>query len=683
MTGAGARSLEQVGDGALVYLEAFGEGLRPDTPLTVGQWAERYRVLSREASAEPGPYRMERTPFLREICDALSPQSPATGVVFMKSSQVGGSECGFNWIGFVIDRAPGPMLMVQPTIEMAEAVSKQRLAPMFRDTPALRKKIGTGKSRDASNTIREKVFAGGALFLGGANSAASLASRPIKYLFLDEIDRYPQDADGEGCPVELAEKRTATFSRRKVFKNSSPTVKGLSKIETAFNRSSRARYFVPCPHCQHFQVLEWSGIKWDKDERGKPILSTVHYVCRGCGDKIREHAKTDMLERGEWRHEDKTAKTVGFHINALYSPLGWFSWADAVEQFDKAKEDPILLKVFLNTVLGETFEIRSEDTPKWEEAYGKRERYAIGVVPARACLVTAGADVQKDRIEVQLVGWRRRESWIVDQIVIDGETSLPIDDERGPWPKLSRLVASEFPHATAGRIRIRKLAIDSGFNTARVYEWVRSQQSTQVMATKGQDGLWVPISQPKAVDVKSKGRRIARGVKLWSVGVDMLKQDVMSRLKQPAPSKERIAAEGYPSNYLHVPELAEEFFRQLTAEALVITQNKKGQKVYQWRKTYARNEALDCLVYATAALYALGANRWSDEQWEKLAADVGASNVTEEPVDLPKSPASAEDTPKPLPVDPPAPPPAPPAPKPKPKPTPAPSKPKSDFWSGW
>ncbi len=336
---------------------AFGESLAPEPLLTVSAWADQYRLLSSTASAEPGRWRTDRTPYLREIMDCLSPSHPAERVVVMKGAQIGGTECGNNWIGYVIHRAPGPMLMVQPTVETAKRVSKQRIAPMIDSTPVLRARVAEARARDSGNTVHVKEFEGGLLIITGANSAAGLRSMPIRFLFMDEVDEYPGDVDGQGDPVALAEKRTTTFSRRKIFLVSTPTIKGLSRIEREFLASDQRRYFLACPICAHPDYLTWRDaahhrLEWDE---GRP--ETAHMVCGKCGELVEERHKTGMLMGGEWRATaEGDSRTVGFHLSALYSPLGWKSWEECVAEFLLVKEDPFRLKTWVNTVLGETWE---------------------------------------------------------------------------------------------------------------------------------------------------------------------------------------------------------------------------------------------------------------------------------------------------------------------------------------
>ena len=311
----------QAFDGAQDILRAWGAGLRPDPDLTVSEWADRHRKLSSRASAEPGQYRTVRTPYMGEIMDRLSPGDPTQRVVFMKAAQVGATEAGNNWIGFAIHQAPGPMLAVQPTVELAKRNSRQRIDPLIEESPELRERIKPARSRDAGNTMLSKEFAGGILIMTGANSAVGLRSTPARYIFLDEVDAYPASADEEGDPVTLAEARSLTFAhRRKVFLVSTPTIRGLSRIERELEASDQRRFFVPCPHCDAMQWLKFDRLRWEK---GRP--ETAEYLCEGCDGAIAEHHKTAMLEAGEWRAtaEPEDPGTVGYHLSALYSPVGW------------------------------------------------------------------------------------------------------------------------------------------------------------------------------------------------------------------------------------------------------------------------------------------------------------------------------------------------------------------------
>lgn len=396
--------------------------ITPDPFLLVSEWADQYRLLSPKSAAEPGRWRTARTPYLKEIMDKLSPVAAEQRIVFMKGSQVGGTECGNNWIGYVIHIAPGPMMAVAPTVELAKRHSKQRVDPLLQDVPELRERVKPSRSRDSGNTILSKDFLGGLLIMTGANSAVGLRSMPARYLFMDEIDAYPGDVDGEGDPILLAERRSATFKRRrKVFMVSTPTVKGLSRIQREFEKSDQRFFHVPCPECGHFQPLRFTQLRWPENEPQKAA-----YACESCGHLIEEHHKTAMLAKGEWRATNESQDgTIGYHLSSLYSPIGWFSWGDAAAMFEDAKRNPDLMKGFVNTVLGEPYE-ESSEAPEWQRIYERRDVYAQGVVPRGGLFLTAGVDVQKDRLECEVVAWgRNKESWSVDYIVLDGDTARP------------------------------------------------------------------------------------------------------------------------------------------------------------------------------------------------------------------------------------------------------------------
>ena len=317
-------------EGAQEIERAWRDGLTPDPLLTVSEWSDRHRMLSSKASAEPGRWRTSRTPYLKAIMDCLSPTSPVERVVFMKAAQLGATEMGSNWIGYVIHHAPGPMMAVWPTVEMAKRNSKQRIDPLIEESSALAELIAPARSRDSGNTILAKEFRGGVLVMTGANSAVGLRSMPVRYLFLDEVDGYPLDVEGEGDAISLAEARTRTFARRKIFIVSTPTISGASAIEREYEASDQRRYFVPCPHCNHPQWLRFEQLRWDK---GQP--ETAAYICESCDTAISEHHKTWMLERGEWRSM-ALGKTAGFHLSSLYSPVGWRSWRDIAAAWEAA-----------------------------------------------------------------------------------------------------------------------------------------------------------------------------------------------------------------------------------------------------------------------------------------------------------------------------------------------------------
>ena len=609
-------------DGAQDLLRAWSQGIRPDPNLTVSEWADRHRWLSSRASAEPGRYRTARTPYMREIMDALSPSNSAQRVVFMKAAQVGATEAGNCFIGFVMHHAPGPMLAVQPTVELAKRNSRQRIDPLIEESPELREKVKPARSRDAGNTMLSKEFAGGILILTGANSAVGLRSTPARYIFLDEVDAYPASADEEGDPVSLAEARSLTFAhRRKVFLVSTPTIKGLSRIEREFEASDQRRFFVPCPHCGEEQWLKFERLRWEK---GQP--ETAEYHCEGCERPIAEHHKTVMLERGAWRAtaEATDPLTVGYHLSALYSPLGWLSWARIARAWEAALGNDEAMRAFRNTILGETW-FETGEAPDWQRLQGQKEEWKPGTVPAGGVFLTAGADVQKDRIEVDVWAWGRGlESWLVDHVVIEGGPADP-----ACWQKLSDLLGRTWQHASGQHLAIVKLAIDTGYETSAVYGWARQVGFAQVAPIKGLEGFnrASPVTGPTFVDATIGGKRLRRGARLWSVATSTFKAETYRFLRQDRPTPEEITAgASFPAGTVHVPHWTDsEWLKQLTAEQLVTVKTKRGFTKLEWQKLRERNEALDCRVYARAAAWIAGIDRWSEAQWAALADELGVA----------------------------------------------------------
>lgn len=609
-----------VADGRELFLEAFVRGLEPTAVVSVSTWADANRVLSSVASHEHGKWRTSRTPYLRAIMDALGPDDPCERVVFMKGAQVGATEAGNNWICYTIAADPAPMMMLLPTLELARRGSKQRLDPMIADTPAIREIVQPRRARDAGNTMLFKEFPGGVLALTGANSPAGLRSMTMRKLFCDEVDAYPGSVGDEGDPLVLARRGMRTYQHRsKEFDVSTPTFQGRSRIEREFLESSRCYYYVPCPFCAELQRIEWKQLEWDDDDP-----DTVRLVCVSCDAAIVEAYKTAMLAAGEWIAEaPELSETVqGFHLSALYSPIGWRSWSQIVELFLKGMGKlpggagvtvPEVLRVWTNQDLGETWAEKG-DAPPWETLFNRRELYEIGVVPDGACVLVAGTDVQGDRTETEIVAYGPdRESWSVAYVVQQGD---PAQEEL--WLELDRLLATPWPIGSVKSSRtmlIRMLAIDCGFATQHVRQWVRRQERNRVIGVRGRGSFYQPIGQPLKVDVLARtGRKLRRGVLEWPVGVDVLKSELYGWLKMPQPTDPE--ATGYPPGYVHFPQYGEEWFKQLTAEHLVRTINKKGYAVYEWQAKRPRNEALDCRVYARAALAQIGADRWGPEQWE-------------------------------------------------------------------
>lgn len=554
------------------------EVLWSDPVLTVSEWADQYRRLPSKAGAEPGQWRTERTPYLREIMDALSPDSGYETVVFMKGAQIGGSECGLNWIGFCIDVSPGPILIVHPTVELAKKFSKQRLEEMVRDTETLERKMrGEGK-RDPADTVLYKEFEGGILTLTGANSPAGLRQMPARYLFLDDVDAYEADIGGEGDPITLARKRTSTFARKKILIVSTPTTRERTRIAPLYEESDRRVYQVPCPFCNHFQRIVWANIKWEKEgEKHRP--ETAKLQCEGCRKLIEERYKKQMLESGKWVKTNPESKIAGFHLSALYSPLGWKSWGEIARDFLKAQGDVSKQKSWTNTELGEVWEDITEKV-ETDPLLKRREKYGPEI-PMEAGVLTAGVDIQKDRIEVEVVGWGRgEESWSMDYQTFYGSPTLP-----DVWKDLDLYLDQRWRHESGAVFKIACTCIDSGDNTKEVYSFVKPRQGRRIFAVKGSSQHGHPlIGRPTVTDYLR--------VKLFSLGTDTAKDTIFARLN----------ITDFGPGYMHFPiERDEEYFKQLTAEERR-TKWEKGAPVEYWKRIRSRNEALDLRVYNMAAL---------------------------------------------------------------------------------
>jgi phage terminase large subunit GpA-like protein len=553
----------------------------PPREITVSQWADENRVLTGAAAAERGQWHTR--PYQCEPMDVLSPSHPCRQVVLWSAAQMMKTEVLLNFIGFIADIDPGPVLVVEPRTEDAKALSKDRVAPMFRNTPALRGKIAPVKSRDSNNTTLHKVLSNGAghITLTGAISPSGLAMRPIRYALLDEVDRYPASAGTEGDPVSLAVQRTAEFAHnKKIVMASTPTIKGISRIELAWRESDQRDYFVPCPKCGHFQVLALGdgtgpGLVWPE---GKPVEAM--YRCAGCQELIPHHQKAWMVERGQYQAQNPASPIPGFRLSQLISPKK--SWGEIAVEFLAAKKSPETLKAFLNTVLAELWE-ETHETPTDAHALWNRCEPFEAEAPEGVALITAGVDVQADRLEVEIAGWGRdEESWSIAYHVIPGDVT-----RNEVWDHLEGLLLAEYLHASGLPMRIVAACIDCGFKDATVLRFTRDRYNRRVYATKGRAGespIW-----PRKPSRKNQ-------TPFFMIGVDAAKTAIYDRLKI------RDAGPGY----CHFPIGRDlEYFEQLTAEKK-FTRYHHGFPKQEWRKpASARNEGLDARVLAYAALQAL------------------------------------------------------------------------------
>ena len=550
----------------------------PPPNLKISDLADAYRKLSPESSAEAGAWRTDRAPYQREIMDAFN-DPDIQRIAFIKSAQVGATEILLNVIGYYIDQDPAPMLIMQPTLQMAQAFSKDRLATMIRDSEKIRDCVKDPRSRDSGNTVLSKKFAGGNLNIVGSNSASGLASRPIRIVLADEVDRYESSAGAEGDPISLATKRTTTFWNKKIYMCSTPTIKGLSRIETAFEESDKRYYHVPCPECNVKQVLKWKNVVWDEN---KP--ETANYACNECGSIIDESKKQWMLKHGEWIASELKSDTAGFHISELYSV--WSTWADMAKSFLEAKKQPEMLKTWINTALGESWEEQGE-TIEHEELLERRLNYDSATIPEAVLVLTAGVDTQKDRLELQMVGWGvNYESWVIEYKIFWGDPNAS-----NVWQELDNYLKKRFKTETGRVLTISCTCIDSGgHHTNQVYQFTKPRQGRRVFAIKGLSQAGKPIANRPTFVGKNKAV-------LYGVGVDSAKEAIFARL----------SSEPEDTTLHFCSDLDEEYFKQLTAEKRV-TKFVRGRKTLIWKQIRPRNEALDTLVYNFAAIYILNPN---------------------------------------------------------------------------
>lgn len=582
---------------ATCYMRGANDGFRPDPLQTIAEWADEHVELPSHV-AEPGRWRTSRTPFLREIMECLSPSNRCQRVVLMKCVQIGGTQIGVNWIGYVIHRAPGAMLVFEPTKELAKKLSKEKVSHMIELTECLRGRVKDPRARDSGNNTYTKEFKGGFVNFIGCNSAVGMRSTSARFVMIDEVDACPLDVNGEGHPVDLAEKRTATFPRRKMFELSTPLEAETSRIEPDYKAGSRGRYHVPCPLCGSYQHLQWGQLVFTFDGVLDPARAA--YRCEHCQELIKEYHKGDILTAGRWVHEDPDNPVRSFHINALYQPYGWtLSWAELASQWIAANEetkrgDLRKLKTFVNTILAETWEEKGEKADE-SALYNRREIYEAPC-PMGVLVLTASVDLQDNRLEAEIDGWGMdEECWSIEKRVFPGSPAQPM-----VWKDLTDWLQRKWMHACGIALRVECVVVDTGgHHTKQAYWYVRRYRG-RCYAIKGSNQQGSPLVPPRPT--KPKGAT----VHLYHVGTVAAKDTIFARLllTEPGPG------------FIHFPirpEYDEEHFKQLAAEEKRNIYERGVQKGYHYVKTRARNESLDLKVYNLAAMTLLNPN------FEKLA----------------------------------------------------------------
>ena len=585
------------------------ESLQPPPHQYAWEWADEHRVLTKVSSGDAGPWRTTRTPYVKEPTEMLSryvrvPDSTCPlgyrlelnrtrVVVIMKGSQMAGTEILLNWQGSNIAQNPGPAMLMFPTVDTGKRWSKQRLKPMIESTACLRDKIQDSRARDSGNEIMMKEYPGGFLSIVGSVSPAGLRGMAARDIACDDFDGFAMDAGGEGDPAELISNRQATFADAKTLLISTPTEKGFSNIERAYEKTDQRKYFVPCVNCGEYEVLTWAQIKWPQGEPEKAYCECLH-----CGFHLQNFHKNEMLAKGEWRPTAVSQRVgwVGYHLPSLYSPHGWESWGDIATMFVNAKDVPEKLQVVVNTKFAETFEDQAGEQVDSTGLLKRREAYTPDAMPDGVVVLTAAVDVQDDRVEVQIDGWGRDfEYWNLSVTRILGDPSVPFVRDPKPdthtvWNDLEVLLAAPWVHPRFGELKVSATCVDTGgHHTLNAYQFCRESKNHRVWAIKGKEGkrpAW-----PRRPSRSNKGR-----VNLYLLGIDTIKDSIFAGLKVQVPG---------PSYRHYSMDRDQEYFDQLCSERRR-TKHVRGFAIRYWYLPGGqRNEALDLSVYSNGALHGL------------------------------------------------------------------------------
>jgi len=614
-----------MGNSLLDCDRALLEALLPPSATTVSEWADQYRILSGKGAAEKGPWRTARTPYLREPMDCLSPSSPMRRVVLMFGSQMGKTEVVLNWLGAIIHLWPGPTLLVQPTLDMAKRLNRQRLDPLIKETPVLSERIAPARSRDSGNTMFLKEFQGGLFVLTGANSGSGLQSMPAAYLAADEVSSYPLEANDKGDPLENAETRTSTFPMGKVLITSTPGTRGACRITEEFEkRSDQRRYHAFMPCCGAKEVLRWrEHMVWDRPD------GEVWCQCPACGERVAQHHKTTMLAGAEWRAMTAGDRiTAGFHLPGWYAPAGWTPWEQIRDEFLRAKGDALLLKGWVNKRAAEAWEDEAVAKVHSDRLLERAaaEPYSTGEVPKGVLVLLMAVDVQDTWLEVSVIGFGRGdEQWLVWHQQIHGD---PGQDE--VWQQIDSIREVPWPRAEGGTMTVRMVGVDTGGHyTGEAYEFCRRRARDGLVALKGSSNRGAQIvSKGTPVDVNYKGKKITKGVTLYLVGTHDLKRTIYSRLKNPAAAGPGVIHWGQNASH--------EYLQGLTCEQLV-PRYVKGYQVLEWIKpSGGRNEPLDLNVYCLALLELVKRRYNRATMWDQLEA-----TLEQKPMAKTRRPAAA------------------------------------------
>lgn len=582
-----------------------GKAIAPRKRLLVSDWSDQNRVLSGKGSAEPGRWRTSRNPPLQEPMDAMSARSGVHEAVLRWPVQFGKTEIALNVVGYYMDHAPCPIMVALPGEPSREKWVSQKFNPMLETCDALQKALRSTASRDSANQRHFKDFAGGLIYIEHAGSPQRLKSNSVRLLVVDELDEFAANTVAGDDPVQMLDERTsafpATFKRLYI---SSPSVKGVSRIDKKWDESDQRKYHVPCPHCGEMQALEWSGLQWTPD--GKQCW----YSCSVNGCMIEEHHKTQMIRWGRWIAENPDSPIRGYTINCLYYQIGLGPrWIDLVQEWRKAQGDPAKLKTFCNSRLAESWEDPAMRQVKHNIIRDRAEPYRLRLAPPQVLAVTAGCDTQDDRIPVHIIGWGRGANgrvgpcWTLDYVELPGD---PADD--AVWLSVVELLNRPIEHALGGTLRVEASTFDiGGHRTEAVKAFVRNNLVRRPMAIFGAVQNNAPIlGKPKLVDLNWRGQLEKRGVHIYSVGTVAAKHNLYALLSTDADKSADLRKVHFSD------DLPPEFFQGITAEVY-------DPKKNRFDKRYTRNEPLDTWVYGYAAAHhpELRLHRLSKADWDE------------------------------------------------------------------
>jgi len=590
--------------GRLTYARGLSDGWAVIPPMPIDKWADSYRKLPRESSAEHGDWHTSRNPNLLEPMQCLDASHPCQRVVLKFGTQSGKTEIGLNFLGASIHQDPGPIIVTYPDFGMGQRWVRQRFNPMVRLSPELSQRVTPPRSKDGGNTATMKEFTGGFLVIGSAAAAASLSSTPVKKAFSDEVDRWLDDVDNEGHGLDIVDRRLASYRRRKHLIASSPTVKDESVVDDEFTNSDQRHRYVPCPHCDHMHIL-----------RNENLTDDGQFMCPDCGSLIEEKHKDAMLENAEWRAHNPGHKVPGFMLPSYYTPVGLgYTWKEISEDRAKTKDKPERWKVHVNTIMAEVYEDESGKVD-WKEVRDRAGKHISRVIPEGCLMLTAGVDIQDDRFAVVIIGWGRdNRIWVVDWFEEPFDPALDAE-----WKKLDRKVLDvEFVNRYGVTMSPLVIAVDTGgHHTQMAYNYTRTRQHRRVIGIKGSKYPNKPIiaGRPSKVDIKLGGGVLKGGAELWYVGTDTAKGSIFGKLYHDAKTVAEAANDSEYCLICNFPkDLPDDFYQQLTAERYCT-------ETHRWIKSrHKRNEALDCVVYAFAAANhpSVRINQLRERDWQKI-----------------------------------------------------------------